>query len=42
MKAKTNNQLARQFHHLQGEIIPKICAAMAVLLYWAEKVTTLN
>jgi len=41
-RAKVNNQLARESHQLQEQKIPKICAAMEVPVYRAEKVTTLK
>jgi hypothetical protein len=39
-KAKVDEQLARESHHLREQTIHKIRAAMEVQLYRAEKVTT--
>jgi len=39
-KAKVDEQLARESYELGVQIIHKICAAMAVQVYGAEKVTT--
>jgi hypothetical protein len=39
-KAKMNSQLTRVSHRLENETIHKIHAAMEVLMYRAEKVTT--
>jgi len=41
-KAKVDELLARQSHHLQEQKIHRIRAAMEVQLYGAEKVTTLK
>jgi hypothetical protein len=38
-KAKVDQLLAKDSHHLQEQKIHKICAAMEVQLYGAEKVT---
>jgi len=38
-KAKVDELLAGESHHLQEQKIHKICAAMEVQLYRAEKVT---
>jgi len=40
VKAKVNDQLARESHQLREQKIHKICTAMEVLVYRAEKVTT--
>jgi len=39
-KAKVNEWLARENHQLQEQKIHTIRAAMEVLVYWADKVTT--
>jgi len=39
-KAKVDELLARESHHLREQKIHEICAAMEVQLYGAEKVTT--
>jgi len=39
-KAKVDDLLARESHHLREQKIHKICAAMDVQLYRAEKITT--
>jgi hypothetical protein len=39
-KAKVNEHLARQSHHLQQQTIQKIRSAMEAQLYRAEQVTT--
>jgi len=41
-KAKVNEQLARESHQLREQMIHKFCAAMEILVYRAEKVTTSN
>jgi len=41
-KAKVDELLARESHHLREQKIHKILAAMEVQLYGAEKVTTLK
>jgi len=41
-KAKVNIMLASKSHHLREHKIHKLCAAMEVQVYVAEKVTTLK
>ena len=39
-KANMNELLATEFHQLRAQKIHRICVAMDVLVYGAEKVTT--